>query len=112
MNEPQEDYNAFNSWDNFGATLMLGIVPAVMNYVFTKEHEVGSSIFIAVIGLLISLVVLAVSLITRWRIIGQMVNIAGMVLTVVFWAFASYFWWIQDDEEPAAPAATKQTENR
>lgn len=107
MNEPQEDYNAFNSWDNFGATLMMCSVPAVMNFVFSKEHDIISSLVLAGIGLLVSLVVLALSLITRWRIIGALVNLAGMVLTGLFWAYASYYWWIQEDST-TKPAATEQ----
>ncbi|MBR1982904.1 MAG: hypothetical protein IKA23_09170 [Akkermansia sp.] len=107
MNEPQEDYNAFNSWDNFGATLMMCSVPAVMNFVFTKEHDIFFSLVLAGIGLLVSLVVLVLSLVTRWRIIGAFVNLAGMVLTGLFWAYASYCWWIQEDT-PAEPAATEQ----
>ena len=111
MSEQQKDYNAFNSWDSFGATLMLGLVPAIMYEVFTKADDVEVdhtvTVLIVVAAVLISLVVLGVSLITRWRIIGALVNLAGMVLTGLFWAYASYYWWIQEDST-TKPAATEQ----
>lgn len=106
MSEQQKDYNAFNSWDSFGATLMLGAVPAVMYEVFAKadgvevDHTV--TVLIVVAAVLISLVVLAVSLITRWRIIGTLVNLAGATLTPVYIAIAICAWLPED--EPEAPA--------
>ena len=62
MSKQVVDYNAFNSWDSFGAALMLGIVPAIMNYVFTEPHDVTGSIFIAALALLISLAAVLVLL--------------------------------------------------
>lgn len=103
MNEGQEDFNAFNSWDCFGATLMLAQVPAIMNYVFTEPHELGSTIAIGVVGLLISLVVLAVALITRWRIIGRLVNMAGCILTPVYVVIAICAFWPADEEPLPEP---------
>ncbi len=110
MSEPQKDYNAFNSWDSFGATLMLGAVPAVMYEVFTKadgaEADHTVTVLIVVAAVLISLVVLAVSLITRWRIIGTLVNLAGATLTPVYIAIAICAWLPEDESEaPPQPAA-------
>lgn len=106
MNEEQEDFNAFNSWDCFGATLMLALVPAVMNFVFTDPHEVGSTVAIGVTGLLISLAVLALALITRWRIIGKIVNLAGCILTPVYIVIAvCAFWPSEEAPAPEQPAA-------
>lgn len=106
MSEQQIDYNAFNSWDSFGATLMLGVVPAIMYEVFTKTDGVEAdhtvTVLIVVAAVLISLVVLAASLITRWRIIGTLVNLAGATLTPVYIAIAVCAWLPED--EPEVPA--------
>lgn len=107
MSRQAEDYNAFNSWDSFGASLMLGIVPAIMNYVFTDPHDEYGSIFIAFLAVLISLGILAVSLITRWRIIGTIINIAGCILTPLYVAIAAYCW-MPEDEPPSLPEASLQ----
>ena len=110
MSEQQKDYNAFNSWDSFGATLMLGLVPAIMYEVFTKADDVEVdhtvTVLIVVAAMLISLVVLGVSLITRWRIIGTLVNLAGATLTPVYIAIAVCAWLPEDEPEtPAQQAA-------
>lgn len=110
MSEQQKDYNAFNSWDSFGATLMLGLVPAIMYEVFTKADDVEVdhtvTVLIVVAAVLISLVVLGVSLITRWRIIGTLVNLAGATLTSVYIAIAVCAWLPEDESEtPAQQAA-------
>ena len=107
MSRQAEDYNAFNSWDSFGASLMLGIVPAIMNYVFTDPHDEYGSIFIALLAVLISLGILAVSLITRWRIIGTIINMAGCILTPLYVAIAAYCW-MPEDEPPSLPEASLQ----
>ena len=117
MSEQPEDLNAFNSWDNFGATLMLGLVPAIMYYVFSKdapvapgappaEPDLAKTIFIAFIGFLASLAVLGVSLVTRWRIIGKMVNLTGGVLTIIYIAIAALHWYGDDTPPPADAAQT------
>ena len=109
MTKQVVDYNAFNSWDSFGASLMLGIVPAMMNYVFTEPHDVTGSIFIAVLAVLISLVILGLSLITRWTIIGTLVNLAGIILTLLYVGIAAYYWWFTDDsDQPQPEQATQQ----
>ena len=111
MSEQQKDYNAFNSWDSFGATLMLGLVPAIMYEVFTKADDVEVdhtvTVLIVVAAVLISLVVLGVSLITRWRIIGTLVNLAGATLTPVYIAIAICAWLPEDEPEPPAQQAAE-----
>ena len=92
MSEEQEDLNAFNSWDCFGASLMLGVVPGIIHYATTSPHDEMGALFMSIIGVLISFVVLAVALITRWRIIGTIINWVGTVLTVVFIGFMVLFW--------------------
>ena len=110
MSEQQEDYNAFNSWDSFGATLMLGIMPAIMYYVFTKadkgEPDISLIVLIVLAAVLISLAVLAVSLVTRWRLIGTMVNVAGAILAPVYITIAVCAWL--PDAEPAQPAPASE----
>lgn len=102
-NEPQTDLNQFNSWDCFGATLMLTVVPAIMYYVFSPEHEIGTTIFIASIGVAISVFVLVLALVTRWRFIGTMVNFLGTVLAHVYVVIAICAWWPSDEEANVQP---------
>ena len=120
MNSGQDDINAFNSWDCFGATLMLAAVPAAMNYVFTEEHEIGSTIGIMAIGLIIALVVLAVALITRWKLLSKIINGLGLALTICYTAYTvgciltpvyvvitiCAFWF--PDEEPKETEAKQE----
>lgn len=92
MSEQQEDLNAFNSWDCFGATLMLGIVPGVIHYATTDPHDEMGAALMCVVGVIISVVVLAIALITRWRIIGTIVNWAGGAITIMFIIYMTLFW--------------------
>lgn len=92
MSNEQEDMNAFNSWDCFGATLMLGVVPGIIHFATTEPHDVTGAAVYCGIGVLIALVVLAVALITRWRFLGAIVNAAGTILTVVFIMYITLFW--------------------
>lgn len=111
MSEELEDLNEFNSWDILGAMLMLTIVPGIMNYVFNDKDVVGSAV-IAGFGVLLSLSVFGLSLLTRWRIIGKLVNLFGVVLTTLYIALAVYFWvWGGDKEDEAStvpPTAQSQ----
>lgn len=135
MSEQPEDLNAFNSWDNFGATLMLGLVPVALYFVFCYDNVnavkaaaesaakvTGKSkdelaaelaekiaeaspditfICLMVLGaLLVSLAVLGLTLITRWRIIGKLVNLAGAALTPVY-VVVLICHWLPDSEQPA-----------
>lgn len=109
MSEQAEDLNTFSCWDNFGATLMLGLVPAAMCYVFDDEHKISTLVTIGLFSLLISVVVLALSLITRWRIIGAIVNLAGAILTPVYVGIAVYAWWPEDETEMPEPATQQET---
>ena len=101
MSEPQEDLNAFGSWDCFGAVLMLGVVPGIIHYTTTKPHDETGAIFISLGGILISFVVLAVALITRWRIIGRIINAAGTVLTLIYIIYVTTFWVESCSQQPA-----------
>lgn len=92
MSKEQEDLNAFNSWDCFGATLMLGIVPGIIHYATTDPHDETGAALICLGGVLISLVVLGISLITRWRMLSRIINFAGTVLTFLFIIYMTSFW--------------------
>lgn len=92
MSEQEEDINAFDSWDNFGASMLLAIMPAVLNFVFNGK-DLLSTALLAGIGALISIGILLLSLITQWRIIGILVNLAGNILVPVYIAVALYCWW-------------------
>lgn len=99
MSDEAEDLNEFNSWDTLGAMLMLTTVPAVMNYVFNDKDVVGSAV-IAGIGVVISVAVFALALLTRWRIISRVVNLLGCVLTTLYIALSVYLWvWGGDAAE-------------
>lgn len=105
MSEEPEDFNAFNSWDVLGAMLMLTLVPAIMYFVFSDKELVMTCI-IAGIGVAVSVVVFLLAMVTRWRIIGRIVNLLGCVLTTLYIAVAVYMWvWGGDEPEPALPAA-------
>ncbi len=103
MSDEAEDLNEFNSWDTLGAMLMLTMVPAIMNYVFNEQDVVGSAV-IAGIGVVISVAVFALALLTRWRIISRVVNLMGCVLTTLYIALSVYLWvWGGDDEDAVSP---------
>lgn len=109
MSSEVQDYNAFNSWDSFGASLTLGIVPAIMNYVFTDPHDITGTVFIVVVALLISLLILGVALVTRWRIIGTLVNLAGCILTPIYIGIAVYCWLPDDAGEAPQPVPAAES---
>lgn len=91
MSEEEEDFNAFNSWDCFGASALLGIIPAVMNFVF-NDKDLVSTALLAAIGIAVSVAVLLVSLLTRWRMIGLLVNLAGCILTPIYCIITIYLF--------------------
>lgn len=108
--EPEEINNDFNSWDCFGASLMLGITPAILNFVF-NDKDIMSTALLAGGGIIVAGAVLLLSLITRWKLIGVLVNFFGWVLTIVYISIAVYMWWPSDEEEkPAEPEAQQVQE--
>ena len=60
------------------------------------------------LALLISLVILGLSLVTRWAIIGTLVNLAGIILTHLYVGIAAYYWWFA--EKPEQPQPEQQTQ--
>lgn len=98
--EPEEINNDFNSWDCFGASLMLGITPAILNFVF-NDKEIVSTVILAGVGFLAATAVWLLAVVTRWRLIGVLVNFFGWVLTTIYIAFAVVMWWPSGEEAPA-----------
>ncbi len=90
MSEP-EDFNAFDHWDCLGASLLLGIMPAALNFVF-NDKDILSTALLGAAGLAAAGAVFLLAFITRWRIIGTLVNLAGSILTVIYIAIAVYCW--------------------
>lgn len=107
--EPEEINNDFNSWDCFGASLMLGITPAILNFVF-NDKEIVSTVILAGIGFLIACAVWLLAVVTRWRLIGVLVNLFGSVLTCLYIGIAVYMWWPSDEEEQPADAETQEVQ--
>lgn len=95
----EEEFNAFDSLDCGGAVLMLGIVPAVMGYVF-DEHNVVLAATLGGAAVILALAVYLLSLLTHWRLIGQIVGLVGCVLTPCYIAAAAYFWWAMAQSSP------------
>lgn len=93
MSNEQENMSAFNSWDCFGATLMLGVVPGIICYATTEPHDVARAIWLCALGVVIALAVLAVALITRWRMLGSIINGVGTCLTAFYIIYLAAFWF-------------------
>lgn len=108
MSEDAEDLNEFNSWDILGAMLMITMVPAIMNFVFNGQDVLGSAV-IGGVGVLLSLAVFGLSLLTHWSIISRIVNLLGTVLTILYIALAVYLWVWGGESEPASDAAPEKT---
>lgn len=107
--EPEEINNDFNSWDCFGASLMLGITPAILNFVF-NDKEIVSTVILAGIGFLIACVVWLLAVVTRWRLIGVLVNLFGCVLTCLYIGIAVYMWMPSGEDEQPAAAETQEVQ--
>ncbi len=99
MAEEEEDFNAFTGADCAGAVLMLGIVPAVMNYLFFKDNMTLTMMLGAgAVGL--ALLVFLLVRLTGWRLIGSVVNLMGCILVPAYLAAAIWLWC-----SPYAPTA-------
>lgn len=91
MEEP-EDFNQFNSADCGGAVLMLGIVPAVMCFVFTEPTNYVLTVSVGVLAVLVALVVWGLAAVTKWRLIPTLVNLLGCILAPFYVVIAIYLW--------------------
>lgn len=108
MSTEPEDLNEFDARDCGLAALMLGIVPAVLNFVFNGMKEaLVSTALMGAVGVLVALVVFCIAYFTHSRVVGYLVNLAGCILTPIY-IFVAICLWSQSGEktEPAQePAA-------
>lgn len=91
MSEEDEDLNAFGLWDSVGASVMLGVVPAALCYIFNK-HDVASTVMLLGVALLAGGVVYLLGLVMPGRVLGRIVNLLGLVLTIIY-IVAAYWMW-------------------
>ena len=110
MSSEPENLNDFDAIDCGLAALMLGIVPAIIHFVFCGGMEtLVTTGIMGVVGFFAAVAVWALAAITRSRVVGILVNWAGCILTPVYIAVAVYLWVYGSpqsaDEPPAAPPA-------
>lgn len=108
MTEEQEDYNAFGKWDAVGAAAMLGLFPAVLNFIF-NDHDIPGTISLLSVSGGAALVVYLLGFIVPEKPLGRVVNIIGCVLTAIFFVLA-YFMWADAIERdfPTTPEITDE----
>ena len=74
-------------------------------------YDEAGTIMIALVGLIVALVVLAVALITRWKVLSKIINGLGLALTICYTAYMVNFWYISCSEPPGnkslSPEANK-----
>lgn len=87
-----EDFNQFSGADCGGAILMLGIVPAVMCFVFTEPTNYVLVVALGLLAVLLAAAVWGLAAVTKWRIIPAAVNVLGCVLAPFYVAIAIYLW--------------------
>ncbi len=99
MDEPQEDLNAFDSYDSAGAVLTMGVPPVVACYIFAKEM-VWLMVLFGALAVGLALLVFLLSKLTGWSIIGKVVNLVGCIIVPVYIVGAIILW-----TSPLAPTA-------
>lgn len=70
---------------------MLAAVPAVMYYVFSDHDLLGTAMLLG-IALGVGLAVFLLAHFTRSRVVGRLVQLAGIVLCVLYWGYAVHMW--------------------
>ena len=98
MSSEPQDLNEFDATDCGLAALMLGVVPAVIHFVFCggMDSLVVTGIM-GVAGALLGVAVWAVAYYTHTRLVGILVNLAGCILTPIYIAVTVYLWVCGDD---------------
>lgn len=91
MAEEEEDLNAFNIWDSVGATIMLGVVPAALCYVFNDHDYISSGLCMGA-SLLAGCIVYLAGLLMPGRLLGRIVNLAGCLLAPIYLIIAILMW--------------------
>lgn len=107
MSSEPQDLNEFDATDCGLAALMLGVVPAIIHFVFCGGTDtlVVTGIMAAA-GAFLGVAVWAVAYYTHTRVVGILVNLAGCILTPLYIAVTVYLWVYGDDtpaEQEAAP---------
>ncbi len=91
MPEEPEDYNAFGKWDAVGAAAMLGVFPAVLNFIF-NDHDIPGTISLMSISVIAGLAVYIAGLVVDGKFLGRIVNYVGWALTPIY-AIIAFFMW-------------------
>lgn len=82
MSSEPENLNDFDATDCGLATLMLGVVPAIIHFVFCGGMDtLVTTGLLGVVGVFVAIAVWVVAVITRSRVVGILVNWAGCILT-------------------------------
>lgn len=104
MAEEEEDLNAFNLWDSVGAAIMLGIVPAVMSFVF-NDHDILSVATWGGVALLAGFVVYILGLMIPVLLLSRFVNLIAYILTPIYIVVAIILWGekVKEDIPSATP---------
>ena len=107
MSSEPQDLNEFDATDCGLAALMLGVVPAIIHFVFCggMDSLVVTGIMAAA-GVFLGVAVWAVAYYTHTRVVGILVNLAGCILTPLYIAVTVYLWVYGDDtpaEQEAVP---------
>ncbi len=80
------------SWDCAIAVLMLGITPIAIHYVFGDRGDYKELIPMVAGVCVAALAVFLLVALTGWRIIGKIVNILGIILTIIYIVIAIQEW--------------------
>ena len=91
MPEEPEDYNAFGKWDAVGAAAMLGLFPAVLNFIF-NDHDIPGTISLLSISVIAAVAVYIAGLLVDGKFLGRVVNYVGIALTPVYTIIAIFMW--------------------
>ena len=108
MPEEPEDYNAFGKWDAVGAAAMLGVFPAVLNFIF-NDHDISGTISLMSISVIAGLAVYIAGLLVDGKFLGRIVNYVGMSLTPVY-VIIAYFMWDEATDKLFPTEETQQVQ--
>ena len=111
MSSETENLNDFDATDCGLAALMLGVVPAIIHFVFCGGTEtLVTTGLMGVAGVLLAVGVWAVAAVTHSRLVGMFVNFAGCILTPLYIGVTVYLWVYGDDDAPTAEPAAEAVE--
>ena len=108
MPEEPEDYNAFGKWDAVGAAAMLGVFPAVLNFIF-NDHDIPGTISLMSISVIAGLAVYIAGLLVDGKFLGRIVNYVGIALTPIY-AIIAYFMWDEATDKLFPTEETQQVQ--